>query len=612
MTSRPLILHVDDNEAGRYATGRVLLAADFDVVSVATGAEALRTLEETRPDLVLLDVNLPDINGIEVCRRIKSNPATSDLPVLQLTASSLSARDLAKSLEGGADSFLREPIEPEALVAFINAALRAKRAEAALRQAAREWQTAFDAINSGLALTDEHGVIVRCNSALKRMLRERNLIGRTVESLLPSAADDGKRPFARMLRSRQREEEDLEVNSSFFHVAADPVLDESGALTGAVYVISDLTERQRFEEQIRQTQKLESIALLAGGIAHEFNNILTGVMGNASLMLQDAASDSETEQRLKDVLRSTERAAALTRQMLAYSGQGRYFIEAVDLSELIRSMSGLITSSVSRRVTLRYELSAGLPPVEADRRQLHQAILTLVQNASEAIGDAAGTVRIATGLSQTTSGHAGVSIEVEDTGIGMDERVQEQMFDPFFTTKFMGRGLGLSALDGIVRAHHGDIKVRSAPGEGSTFTLTLPAARTPSDRAPALRVVTGAVLVVDDEEIVLRLASAVLGANGYRVLRAVNGAEAVDVFQQHQGEIALVLLDMAMPVMGGEEALARLKKIRADVPVIVSTGYDEGEARRRFRDENIREFLQKPYTARQLVERIRAAMEAGV
>jgi len=444
------------------------------------------------------------------------------------------------------------------------------------------------------------------------MLQRNELAGRTVESLLPSAVEDDERPFARMRRSRQREEEDLEVNSSFFHVAADPVLDESANLTGAVYVISDLTERRKFEEQIRQAQKLESIALLAGGIAHEFNNILTGIMGNASLLLQDSASDSETEQRLKDVLRSTERAAALTRQMLAYSGKGRYVIEPVDVSELIRSMSGLITASVSRQVTLRYELTSDLPTVDGDRRQLHQAILSLVQNASEAVGDAAGAVRIATGPAQTASGHTGVCIEVEDTGVGMDERIQEQMFDPFFTTKFMGRGLGLSALDGIVRAHHGDVKVRSAPGEGSRFTIILPASRTHGERAPSRGALTGAVLVVDDEEIVLRLATAALGANGYRVVRAVNGAEAVEVFRQHEAEIALVLLDMAMPVMGGEEALKRLKELRADVPVIVSTGYDEGEARRRFRDANIRDFLQKPYTARQLVDRIRAAMEAGV
>jgi CheY-like chemotaxis protein len=333
---------------------------------------------------------------------------------------------------------------------------------------------------------------------------------------------------------------------------------------------------------------------------------------------------------LDDVVRASERAAELTNQLLAYAGKGRFYVQPVDLAALVQELSGLLRSSISRKVALELELPAGLPPVEADSSQLQQLVMNLIINGAEAIGESAGEVRLTAATETLDDGAARrafpdfdlvpgryVRLEVADDGEGMDAATQARMFDPFFTTKFTGRGLGLAAALGIVRGHRGAIGVRSRPGEGTVFTVLLPVAPdvgtsavAPGAAAPgaAERPRPANVLVVDDEPMVRELAQLALGDAGYDVVVAADGAEAVERFAERPDRFDLVLLDLTMPVMNGEEALARLQAIRRGVRVVVMSGYGEVGMLDRLAGREVRGVVPKPFSPDALVDAVRVAL----
>jgi two-component system CheB/CheR fusion protein len=391
-----------------------------------------------------------------------------------------------------------------------------------------------------------------------------------------------------------------------------------------------LQQYERYQEQVRQAQKLESLGILAGGIAHDFNNILTGILGNASLAAEILPANSPARSLIDDVVTSSERAASLTNQMLAYAGKGNFAVRVVDLTAVVRKLGDFFRASVPKRVALELDLDAELPPIEADESQLEQIVMNLVINAAEAIPEErGGTVRVAAAVRELPresnvrfQGNAPApglytTLQVSDDGSGMDDATVAKIFDPFFTTKFLGRGLGLAAVQGIVRRHRGGLTVDSTPGRGTTFTVFFPAARAKASATAAdLQVEASAperatVLIVDDEEIVRRTATAALTKHGYAVLIAENGQAAVELFRSLSERIALVLLDMTMPVMGGETALRELQSVKPDVKVILSSGFNEAEAVRRFAGAGLSGFIQKPYTSSRLVDKIRRTLENG-
>ncbi|MCC6858578.1 MAG: PAS domain S-box protein [Bryobacterales bacterium] len=405
---------------------------------------------------------------------------------------------------------------------------------------------------------------------------------------------------------------------------AVPMLDENGRPRGAVGVFIDITERKRAEDRLREAQKLESLGLLAGGVAHDFNNLLVGVVGNASLAKEILPPGDPAVELLDGVIKTGEQAAHLTRQMLAYAGRGKFLLEPLDLSALIPEMSALLRTSISKKIALHFNLEKDLPAIEADRGQVQQVFMNLALNAAEAIGSGDGLISIRTGVQdvdgrflrlhpQAASLPPGryVCLEVTDTGCGMDEATRARIFDPFFSTKFTGRGLGLAAVAGIVRGHGGAITVSSMPGQGSCFTVLLPQAARGVDQRPAVAGAdalhgAGTVLVVDDEQIVREMARKALQRHGYTVLQADGGPAAIDIFRRYPGEIALVLLDLSMPGMSGEETLRGLRKIRPDVKVVLSSGYSEAETMEAFQGQPVSGFIQKPYTARGLAEKVKA------
>jgi PAS domain S-box-containing protein len=483
--------------------------------------------------------------------------------------------------------------------------------------------------------TSPQGIVQTWNAGAERLLGypAGEMIGRAMRLLIPAdrhreedeilqAILAGK-PAARFETIRLRKDGSA-VDVS---LTVSPIRDKSGQLVGISRVAHDITEQKRQAEQMRQTQKLESLGVLAGGIAHDFNNLLTGILGNASLALEDTQLDPATREAVAAVVEASDRAAQLARQMLAYSGKGRFVVEDIDFSAGVRETLPLIRSAIPPAVELKLDLAKDLPCVEADPAQIQQLMMNLIINAGEAIPEGRhGIVEIATrvvDIAPRTASDASdprvgeltagphVLFEVRDTGVGMSEETKARIFDPFFTTKFTGRGLGLSAVMGIVRGHKGSITVSSTLGQGTTFQVLLPVTREHGPKevvppAPSVSPVhgTGLVLVVDDEAVVRKIATMALERAGYAVVAVEDGARGVEAFRREAGRLRCVILDLTMPVMSGEEALTQMKSISAEIPIILSSGFNEAQAVRRFEGKGLAGFLQKPYKAAALVDAV--------
>jgi PAS domain S-box-containing protein len=395
----------------------------------------------------------------------------------------------------------------------------------------------------------------------------------------------------------------------------------------------DVTERRRAEHQQRvleqrmtEAQKLESLGLLAGGVAHDFNNSLTSILGYADLAHSSLPMDSPAREPLDHVVRGARNAADLTRQMLAYAGRGQVAMRALEVPALVSEMGHLLQVSISKRCALFYDFPERLAPVQADEAQLRQVVMNLILNASEALGEDGGTITLRAHERMVTEAELAspwsaeravpgryVVLEVRDDGAGMDKATLARIFDPFFTTKFQGRGLGLAAVLGIVRAHQGAIQVESAPGAGTTFRVLLPALAPIA--APVMAVAPstawhgeGLVLVIDDEASVRGLARAMLQRLGFGVVEAVNGQDGLAQCEAHASKLRLVLLDRTMPDMSGDEVLVRLQARYPSLPVVLSSGYSEAMTPGGSTLPPAG-FLAKPYRLEELTRVVRAALE---
>jgi PAS domain S-box-containing protein len=389
----------------------------------------------------------------------------------------------------------------------------------------------------------------------------------------------------------------------------------------------DITERKRAEEAQLRTQKLDSLGLLASGIAHDFNNLLTAMMGNLALIRLEVPEDSAATEYLRHLDSAVQKAAHLTRQMLAYSGQGSFTVAPMDLGREVRDMAELLASSVPKGVRLVYEFDENVPTAKADAAQVEQVIMNLVLNAAEAIGDGEGLITLRTSLVNLKEEHLRrdfggqmlrpgpfVQLEVQDSGAGMSPEVLARIYDPFFSTKKSGRGLGLSALLGIVKAHRGGVLVRSAPGWGTTFSVFFPATSEPLTRPPsadeALPQFHGAtLLLVEDEPMVRRSTRALMEKLGFTVLEAGDGLEALEVFSAERHRVRCVLMDLTMPRMDGHTAFLALQQQDPSVKVVLYSGWAATDVAERFRDHPPAGFLSKPFV---LAEVLAALREAGV
>lgn len=410
-----------------------------------------------------------------------------------------------------------------------------------------------------------------------------------------------------------------------------PITDTTGKkFVGGISV--DLSEREQMEEerrkqaQLLQTQKLESLGMLAGGIAHDFNNLLTAMLGYASLARMQFGENATLDSHLSHIEKAAERAAELCQQMLAYAGRGQVAARPADLNKLVAEMGQLLSTAISKKVVLRYQLAEKLPTVLCDPTQIRQVVMNLITNASDAIGDQSGLITLTTGLIDADRKYLDelnatglpegwfVYLEVSDTGAGMPDDIRRKIFDPFFTTKFTGRGLGLAAVQGILRGHHGAVKVYSQPGRGSTFKVILPAPVTePETPPPVAEVLTPfgrgrSILIVDDEEDVRVLARKVLEIAEFQVVLAEDGKAGVEAFCAAPDRFAVALVDLTMPHLGGVEVFREMRLCHPDVRVILTSGFAEEDATSGLEGKGLAGFVRKPFRPADLLAAVHAAV----
>ena len=503
----------------------------------------------------------------------------------------------------------------------------------ALRESEARFRHLVDVMGEGMWVVDPQGMTTFVNRRMAEMLgyAPEEMVGRSLTDFM----FEGEVPLSQRHLAQRREGIAAQYDFRFRKkdgseiwtiVTGNPVLDEEKRVVSVLGIITDITERRQAEQAQLQSQKLESLGVLAGGIAHDFNNLLTAILGNINLAQMCIPPLSPAQPYLENLEKSVHRATALTRQMLAYSGRGRFVVAPLDLNQAVEEMSHLLGVSISKKVALRFQLQPGLPALMAEASQIQQVVMNLVTNASEAIGDREGIVSIRTGLqtlaeadlardfpNQPIEPGTFLTLEVSDTGQGMSPEVQARIFEPFFTTKFTGRGLGLSAMQGIVRGHKGGIRVYSEVGKGSTFKLIFPAGLEvapawPAEGEPEGWTGSGTILVVDDEESVREVAEAHLRSMGFDVIHARDGLEALEQFKARRGTIRAVLMDLTMPHMDGTETFRELRRLDPQCPVVLTSGYNEQDAIQDFQGKGLAAFVQKPFQRADLVQALRRAL----
>ncbi len=648
------ILIIDDNPDHRELVGARVrkVYPEAEIVEVIRQNMLDEKLREGVPDLALTDYRLHWSDGLRVLQQIKNT--YPDTPVIMVTDTGSEEIATAGMKGGLSDYILKDHLQrlPIAIRESMEKLRLRQRSEIERAQLIREqvaraeaeagerrYRSLAEAIPQIVWTADAGGrfdyynrrwfeyTALTENESFERDAWKHVLHEEDAESTLArwDAAVQSGEGYETECRFRRASD-----GAFRWHlVRAIPVRDPDGGVVKWFGACTDIDDQRRGGEAMREAQKLESIGLLAGGVAHDFNNLLTGILGNASLMLELTPPGNPLRGMLENVVAASERAADLTRQLLAYSGKGRYFVEPVDLSQLVREIGALIMSSIPKKVRVEFDLADDLPMAEVDPTQIRQLVMNLVLNGAEAIGEErAGLVTVSTFfqpvdeiyLASVEFSLDGISpgdyiaVRVADDGCGMDESVRKRIFDPFFTTKFTGRGLGLAAALGIVRGHHGSIRIQSAPGRGSIFEILIPA--TAACQRPGRKKALsselrgeGVVLVIDDEDVVRKAAKSALERFGYEVLLAEDGSEGVNIFRSHRRRIKAVLLDMMMPVMGGEEALRKISELSPGAAIIGSSGYSEALAMRRFGDKGLTAFLQKPYNPSTLAECVKRAVE---
>ena len=742
------ILVVDDNDAERYYVARVLAKAGFQVREAATGMDALRLAAEV-PDLVTLDVRLPDLNGFEVCRRIKGTPATRDVPVLHISASFTTPEAKAEGLESGADGYLTHPVDANELVATVRALLRTRRAEAQVRTAAKEWTATFDLIGDAVCLTGEGELIVRCNAAFARLADRpyQALIGRPLREVVPELRDLGPElagapaqirigerhfrvstapesrdasapPRAWVLgdvTERQRNEETLrrsedeaqarlreieavyssapvglcvldtdlryvrinqrlaEINGQPIeaHVGrtvrevvpalADsvepglrevlatgrPVLDmeirgetaarpgvervwmvtwlplttPDGRTVGINIAAEEVTEQRRLQQRLQESQRLEAVGRLAGGVAHETNNQMTVVLGCAGFILRHPGVPEPIRADVEQIRTAAERTARITAQLLAFGRRQHLHPELIDLDAVVRRLQPILQRALGDRSDLVVQAGSEGHRVRADVGQLEQVLLNLTLNARDAMPNG-GTLTIGSVPvivdAEGTRPPDGEEIRpgnylrlvVSDTGHGMEPETLRRAFEPFFTTKGPGKGtgLGLSMAYGVVKQSGGYIRVASAVDQGTRIEIYLPRADVGAVEAavgPPVETsgVTGHVLVVEDDPLVRAVVVRELVAQGFQVAEAADGATALERAEHTPQRFDIVITDLGMPRMDGRELAERLARIQPGVPVLFMSGHPDEAATRQLAEAG-QPYLPKPFTAEELVRRI--------
>jgi two-component system, cell cycle sensor histidine kinase and response regulator CckA len=626
------ILVVDDESDSRALLTAILASEGYDVRPADGGRLALASIAVERPELILLDVRMPGMDGFEVCRTLKEKAETRDIPLMFISASV----DLLERIEGlrlGAVDFVSKPFQREELLARVRTHLelgrlrahleqRVAERTAELRESEQRFRTMADAAPVLIWVSDTAGQFTFFNRTW------RQFAGRTPETSLcntwatrihPDDFDRWSETYSRSFDARETfnlEYRLLRADGAYRWVldTGVPRFSPDGVFEGYIGSGIDITELKRSQEEALGRQKLESLGVMAGGIAHDFNNLLGSIMAESELLKEELEDNPAAQLGAKRIGEVAIRAAEIVRQLMVYAGRDTAEFEQVNLAAIVREMLQLMRVSISKNAALNVELPERLPMIRANAAQIRQVVMNLITNASEALGGKEGAVSVALKHVDTRGEPGCLRLEISDTGCGMTEEVRTGIFDPFFTTKGSGRGLGLASVQGIIRSHGGAISVASAPGQGSRFEILLPCsacaegpARDAETAHPAEDEITftGSLLLIDDEA-ALRLAVAkMLRKKGFSVLEARDGREGIDLFRAQAGNVKAVLLDITLPGMSSREVLEELRRIDPGVNVILSSAYGLNEASAALREEQRLPYVRKPYQHSTLVDLIR-------
>ncbi|MDZ8089858.1 MAG: response regulator [Nostoc sp. DedQUE12b] len=616
---RVTILHVDDNEANRYVVTRILQNAGFTVVEAASGTTGLEAVANFQPDLVILDVQLPDINGFEVCRQIKANPETAFIPVLHLSASFVQSQDKAEGLDSGADAYLVQPVEPIELLATLRSLLRIRRAEEAALSSAREWQTTFDSINDGVSLVDREGIIIRCNRAMMQLFNKSSheILGYAHHELMSAELGIGDGVcFRRAKETHQRQVLEFQSQERWFAKTIDPVLDGDGNLTGAVFILSDITERKRAEallkeqndrlnqlmislqqqtEQAQQANRIKDEFLAV--LSHELRSPLNPILGWARILQKSHQDAAKTQYALETIERNAKLQAQLIEDLLDVSRilQGKLNLNTVPVSLTFTIKAALETvrlAAEAKSIQIQTIFEPNVGQVLGDSGRLQQVVWNLLSNAIKFTSQGGRVeVRLET-IEDEVDTHPVeyTQITVSDTGRGISGDFLPYVFDYFrqadgtTTRKFGGLGLGLAIVRHLVELHGGTVHAAS-PGEdqGAVFTVKLPLIA-----ASKLNQVNTAdydrsdfnlnglqTLLVDDDKDSREFIAFVLEQYGAQVTEADSAHDALN--NLGRAKFDLLISDIGMPDMDGYTLIRQIRNQSPDqggeIPAIALTAY---------------------------------------
>lgn len=618
VAGRERVLVVDDNADMRsYIVS--LLSPHWTVDTAADGEAALALIRATVPDLVLSDVMMPRMDGFALLRALRASPATRAIPVILLSARA-GEEALVEGLETGADDYLLKPFSARELLTRVRAHLDAARSRtSALRSSETRFRRLAESGIIGVTVSDAAGRILEANDAFLDMTgcsREQLLAGEVVWELLAPA---GREPSARA-RAWEGEYRCKDGRRVPVLVARAPL--ENGEY---ISISLDLSDRKRLEEQFRQAQKMEAVGRLAGGIAHDFNNMLSVILSYAEMIGADLDPDEPLRADVEQITAAGVRAAELTRQLLAFSRQQVLEPKVLSLNRVVASMEKMLRRLLGADITLTVLPESGLWNVEVDPGQIEQIVMNLAVNARDAMPQG-GMLTLRTANVELDEDYAAAHHDVQpgpyvmlaasDTGVGIDPASRARIFEPFFTTKEKGKGtgLGLATVFGIVKQSRGHIWVYSEPGQGATFKVYFPrvsgAETVSSDQAPvgSLRG-DETILLVEDDAQVRALARSILRRNGYVVLEAANGGEALLICEQHGAKIDLLLTDVVLPLMSGRQVAERLRAMRPGLKVLFMSGYtDDAILQHGILDSGVA-YLQKPLTPASLTRKVREVIE---
>ncbi|MBJ6725013.1 ATP-binding response regulator [Geomesophilobacter sediminis] len=667
----PVVLVIDDDPNNLAIITNLLEELHFTVLAAEDGESGLARAEYARPDLILLDIMMPGIDGFETCRRLKAQPATQDIPVICMTALAETEHKV-RGFTAGAVDYITKPFQREEVLARVGVHLRLRgltlelteanrslerrvaertadletlncelqreveerrQTEEALRASERKFHAIFDHAFQLMGLMTPDGKILESNrtSLAFSGVDESEYIGhyfwdtpwwsRSAE--LQAQLKDA------VTRAAQGEFVRFEVthkgpdaSQHYFDFSIKPVCDDQGTVVLLIPEGRDITERRKLGEQLRQSQKMEAIGTLAGGIAHDFNNILTAIIGFSSLLSLRLGTDHPLACYVDDILAASDRAANLTRSLLSFSRKQVLEPGPERINDIVRKIDKFLLRIIGEDIELKTNLDSTDPIINADSGQIEQVIMNLVTNARDAMPDG-GVLQITTERMDVADSYTGFPLEpgsyavlsVSDSGRGFDETTKQRIFEPFFTTKELGKGtgLGLSIVYGIIQQHDARINVYSEPGRGTTFKIYFKRTDTGVahlDAAARPQMVGGTetILVAEDDRDVRKFMTDTLREFGYTVIEAVDGEDAVQKFTCHQGEVDLLILDVVMPKMNGREVYRAISRVGGEVRALFSSGYTADIISRKGVLEEGMDFISKPVTPHDLLAKVRSAI----